>query len=55
MSTGNGTVPTAAQVDALRLAWLDTYPYSTPRDWAVIDAAYDAYAAARKALDESTV
>jgi hypothetical protein len=45
------SAPTEAEVETLRQAWLATYPYSTPRDWAFIDAAYDAYAAARKALD----
>jgi hypothetical protein len=66
MSTGNGTVPTAADVEALRLIWLDSSNAvdvalasgNRSRQTTAFDArtaAFRAYASARNALKASTV
>jgi hypothetical protein len=50
MSTGNGTVPTAAEVEALRVAM----NASRPGDWPDPLTAFADYVVARKALKAST-
>jgi hypothetical protein len=53
MSTGNGTVPTADEVEALRVAWEDVA--ITWQQLRTEAAAGRAYHDARKALEAATV